>query len=97
MCLGDVSPLCIITVVVMKDRDQTRSNITKVKNADGCVTSRAISNGDVLEMGKTDLVQSTYLSDSCKAWNKVPQVIKDCNSIWVAKKPIKKFVSDLPI
>ena len=56
-----------------------------------------ISNGDVLEMGKTDLVQSTYLSDSSKAWNKVPQVIKDCNSIWAAKKAIKLFVADLPI
>ena len=53
----------------------------------GAVTSRAISNGDVLEMGKTDLVQSTYLSESSN--NKVPQVIKDCNSIWDAKKPSK--------
>ena len=88
MCLGDVSPLCIITVVVMKDRDQTRSNITKVKNADGCVTSRAISNGDVLEMGKTDLVQSTYLSESSN--NKVPQVINSAQQVQFWFKIVQK-------
>ena len=50
--------------------------ISKVKNAVDCVTTRAVTNGDVLEMGKTDLVQSTHLSDTSKAWNKTPEMIK---------------------
>ena len=62
--------------------------IAKVKNAEDCVATRAISNGDIIEMGKTDLVQSTYLSDTSKAWNKAPQVINDCKTIWAAKKGI---------
>ena len=59
--------------------------------------TRSVTNGDVLEFGKTELVQSTYLSDTCKAWNIVPQNIKDCKTIWAAKKAIKSFVADLPI
>ena len=71
--------------------------ITKVQNAENCITPRAISNGNVQEFGTSDLVQSTFLSDSSKAWNKTPKEIKECISIWAAKKAIKKFVTELPI
>ena len=71
--------------------------IVKVKNAENCAKTRAIANGDVMVSGKTKLVQATYLSDSSKAWNKIPNDIKDCKTIWVAKKVIKKFVATLPI
>ena len=30
-------------------------------------------------------------------WNKIPQNIKDCTSIQMAKKAIKQFVKTLPI
>ena len=33
-------------------------------------TTRAVSNGDLKEFGKTDLLQSTFLSDASKSWNK---------------------------
>ena len=71
--------------------------IEKVKNAEECVKTRSVSNGDVVVSGKTELVQSTYLSDSSKAWNKIPNEIKDCKSIGCAKKLIKQFVAKLPI
>ena len=68
-----------------------------VTNAEECVRTRSVSNGDVVVSGKTELVQSTYLSDSSKAWNKIPNEIKDCKSIGCAKNLIKKFVAKLPI
>ena len=71
--------------------------ITKVKNADDCVTTRAISNGNVQEFGRFDLVQSTFLSDTSKAWNKTPKEIKECTNIGAVKKAIKKFVTKFPI
>ena len=71
--------------------------IEKVKNPVECVKTRSITNGDVIVSGKSELVQSTYLSDTCRAWNKVPNVIKECKTIWSAKKNIKTFVANLPI
>ena len=71
--------------------------ITNVKNTDHCVTTRAVSKGDALEFGRSDLVQSTFLSDTSKAWNKTPNEINECKSVWSVKKAIKKFVTELPI
>ena len=66
-------------------------------NAIDCATTRAVSNGDALEIGRSDLVQSTFLGDTSKAWNKTPKEIKECKNVWSAKKAINKFVSTLPI
>ena len=61
-----------------------------------CFT-RATTNGDFVEFGKTDLVKATFLSDASKAWNRMPHLIKECTTIWSAKKAIKSFVKQLPI
>ena len=71
--------------------------IEKVKKAEDCATTRATTNGNVIVTGKTELVQSTYLSDTSNAWNKTPTMIKECKTLWSAKKAIKKFVADLPL
>ena len=71
--------------------------LQKVVYAPNSVTTRAISKGELIETGKTDLLQSTILSETSKAWNRTPSEIKSCNSIWSAKKAIKKFVKELPI
>ena len=61
-----------------------------------CFT-RAVSNGDLVEPGRTDLVKSSYINDASKVWNNSPKDIKECTSIWAAKKAIKLFVKQLPI
>ena len=61
-----------------------------------CVT-RAVKNQDLKEFGKSSIVQSTFLSDACKVWNNCPKNIKDCETIWSAKKAIKAYVSTLPL
>ena len=45
----------------------------------------------------TGIVQSTFLSDASKAWNICPSIVKDCDSIWKAKKKIRNFDGKLPI
>ena len=52
---------------------------------------------NMIEFGKSDLVKSSFLSDASKAWNKTPIEIKECNTLWSAKKAIKTFVKQLPI
>ena len=41
--------------------------LAKVINAEECVKNRAVSNGDLVINGKTELVQATVLSDTSKA------------------------------
>ena len=69
----------------------------KKSNLDEARTTRSISSGQLKETGKTNLLQSTFISDASRAWNKAPDSIKQCNSIWKAKKEIKKFVGSLPL
>ena len=55
------------------------------KVSNDCYT-RAVTNGDLVEPGKTDLVKCSFISDASKAWNNTPNDIKECTSIWAAKK-----------
>ena len=69
----------------------------KFKKVSNNCHTRATANGDMIEFGKSDLVKSSFLSDASKAWNKTPMEIKECNTLWSAKKAIKTFVKQLPI
>ena len=59
-------------------------------------STRAVTNGKVQEPGKTKLGLATFISDSARAWNKSHIALKDINSIYIAKKEIKKIASALP-
>ena len=72
-------------------------NIEKITHGTNTSTTRAVAKGDLLKFGKSNLVQSTYLSDASKAWNKCPESVKLCKNLWYAKKAIKTFVETLPI
>ena len=54
-------------------------------------------NGDLKEFGKSNIVQSTFISDASRVWNICPAEIKNSVTIWKAKKLIKSFVKTLPI
>ena len=71
--------------------------IEKVKQGESSCQTRSVANEDLKEFGKSDRVQSTFLSDASKIWNKCPKNIKECETIWSAKKAIKIFVTALPI
>ena len=71
--------------------------IEKVSHdASTCVT-RSVVNGDLREFGKLTLVQSTFLSDASHVWNNCPTGLKECDTLWKAKKAIRKFVVTLPM
>ena len=59
-------------------------------------TTRAITNGNLVESGITILAKNTFMNDSIKAWNNAPLMIKACQTVWAAKKEIRKFVKTLP-
>ena len=71
--------------------------IEKVNHDSQLCVTRSVTQGDLKEFGKTDMVQSSFLSDASKAWNACPLEIKNSSSLWSAKKSIRKFVETLPI
>ena len=70
--------------------------IKAVSHGNPCVT-RAVTKGDLVEPGKSEIVQSTYLSDASKARNNFPETVKTSKTLWSAKQAIRKFVETLPI
>ena len=81
---------------VWKSQKDSDYPINFQKVTSECAT-RAVINGNLMESGRTDLVKCSFQSDASKAWNRTPSDIKNCDSIWAAKKAIKKFVKLLPI
>ena len=49
------------------------------------------------ETAKSKTTQSSFNNDAKKLWNKIPQNIKDCPSLYMAKKAIRQFVKTLPV
>ena len=49
------------------------------------------------ETAKSTGLQASFIHDAIHIWNKIPDDIKMCNSIYSAKKAIKTFVQTLPL
>ena len=61
------------------------------------VSTRADARGRPCQIGRTCLTQNTCVSDAVRCWNAAPDSIKNCKSLYLAKKEIKTFVKNLPI
>ena len=59
--------------------------------------TRVVSLGHLKEGKLTNASQNFFLNDAMHIWNKTPISIKQCVSLYGAKKAIKAFVSALPI
>ena len=87
-----------ITEVWKATHDLNHSfKIQKISHENDICVTRAVTNGDLKEFGKSDMVKFTFLSNASKAWNNCPMEVKKCVTLWSAKKAIPKFVETLPI
>ena len=59
--------------------------------------TRSIQKENLLVVGKSQKLQSTFYSDAASLWNKAPDSIKNAKSLFTVKKEIKKFILYLPI
>ena len=48
--------------------------------------TRATSNGDLIEKGKSNIAQATLINDGTKAWNRAPKEVHQSLSYNIAKK-----------
>ena len=60
-------------------------------------STRSGTNGTLKELGMCKVSQATFINDSARAWNKAPNVIKECKSIYAVKKSTRTFVMSLPL
>ena len=61
------------------------------------INTRASESKRPVEIGKSNLAQSTSTSDAIRIWNLAPDSIKLCLTVYKVKKAIKEFVKSLPI
>ena len=71
--------------------------VTSLSSLTNAPNTRHRTDGHLKEIGKTNTMQATFLNDATKAWNLAPQIIKQSESSFTAKKNIKTFVKNLPI
>ena len=57
----------------------------------GMRSSRSITNGKLIEEGKSERATSSFINDSTRAWNEAPGAIKNCKSLFSAKMAIKSL------
>ena len=69
----------------------------KIPAAKETMITRSANNQTLLEIRHSKLEDSTFMNDAAKLWNLAPQSIKDCKSVFSAKKEIKKFITSLPL
>ena len=64
---------------------------------DGVATTRAAARGKPCDIGRSQLTQTTCISDAIKLWNTAPCAITESKTLYQAKREIKKFVRTLPV
>ena len=64
---------------------------------DNQIATRAMTKRTPVELGNTNLLSKTCISDAIRIWNQAPMNIKSSTSLYSLKKSIWDFVKTLPI
>ena len=59
--------------------------------------TRSVQKDELIVVGKGMKLRSTLYSDAASLWNEAPEIIKNCKTLYSAKKEIKKYITTLPI
>ena len=70
---------------------------TLIECQDSGINTRARSADLLVESKVTNRSQKTFINNAIHIWNLAPSAIKECKSLYSAKKAIKVFVASLPI
>ena len=67
------------------------TKVIPLSSLENAPNTRIRSRGNLQEIGKTYIMQSTFLNDATKAWNRVPDIITQSESLFTAKKALKNL------
>ena len=66
-------------------------NSLKIKQKEGDRKSRSATNGNLMELGTSNMARQTFINDSARVWNRAPQTIKNCSSLSVQRKKLRNW------
>ena len=72
-------------------------NVSRREANESTRDTRSITTGRLIEQGISEKSKATFINDATRAWNRAPEEIKTCKSLYSAKKAIKKFITTLPV
>ena len=72
-------------------------NIQESTCPEGSAITRSQGSHHLVQHGMNELSSRTFINDATRVWNQAPKVVKMAETIYSAKKEIKKFVKTLPI
>ena len=81
---------------VWKSCNLENYSVKFLKQVNG-MNTRGVSNGNLVEFGKTSSTISSFHGDGSRLWNMCPKEIKESININQAKININKFVKTLPV
>ena len=61
------------------------------------INTRAMTNNKPIEIGGSNLIERTCVSDAIKLWNQAPDNLKNCESLYQLKKLTRSYVKTLPV
>ena len=64
---------------------------------DSSTSTRAMTRGRPIEIGKSALTSNSCVGDAIKIWNQAPNDIKNCETLSQLKKAAKAYAKTLPI
>ena len=73
------------------------TKITQMNCIENSANTRAKARGNLVEIGHSCIMHSTFINDATKAWNNAPHSLKTTESQISAKRLIKEFGKTLPI
>ena len=71
-------------------------NLPVEKKGENSMNTRSSGQVRIVETINSYKSGGTFINDAIKIWNRAPQNIKDCNSLFAAKKAIKVYSRTLP-
>ena len=66
--------------------------LRKTERLNDTIIIRACTNGRLIEDSKSNINNKTFKNDAILVWNQAPVGIKNCNTLFAAKKAFNKFV-----
>ena len=62
------------------------TKLSKIEANEFRSTTRAVTSGKLQEIGVSNTAKNTFFNDGVKAWNKIPENIKNCKQFGLPKR-----------
>ena len=71
--------------------------IESQKASDTSTSTRAMTDRRPIEIGKSNLISNSCISDAIKIWNQAPDLVRKCETLTQIKKAARLYAKTLPV